>query len=299
MAIYYHGYTGSWMQGAYTLNMTVDAEKAGYLLIFGQGTPGPAGLAWEAGLCCIFNESTIVDDIAYTRTVIKLTQAAVNVDPDRVYAMGWSNGGYSQLTSHTPNLALPHRHHRLPLTHSAPLAYVCCAVSERLACEAPELFAAVAADASAVAVRPGGRVGLASCDKTFGTHTLNYLHFHGTADTAVPWTGSLDSNGSLVVHGTLENIARWVSRLDCDAAVRQTYNDYTFSNMVWGSCRGGRQVELMTVKNGVHAWWMAQSDHFATTTYVLDFFTKTHKAQSKGKGKGEKGVLGGLLDMFN
>jgi len=257
------------MQGAHDLNMTVDAERAGYLMIFGQGTPGPAGLAWEAGICCVYNASTIVDDVAYTRDALKIAQSMVNVDPQRVYTMGWSNGGY---------------------------------MSERLACQAPELFAGVAADASAVGIRPGGREGLASCDRSFGEHRLNYLHFHGTADPSVSWTGS-SVNGTSLVPSALEDISRWVTRLRCSSTVHQTFNDGTFSNLVWPECRDGREVEFMTVRNGVHSWWTLQNGGFQTTTYILNFFTRTHRLQrsihsEKGKEARSGGFFHSLFSAF-
>ena len=241
---YFHGYSANWMQGV-SLNMTTDAEAAGYLIAFPQGTPSSSNLlGWNGGVCCLFNTSTIVDDVEFTRVALKMIQSAANVDSSRVYTSGWSNGGY---------------------------------MSERLACEAGELFAGVCADASAVGILPGGLAGLASCDRSFGKKRINYLHFHGTADSAVPWTGSFTSNGTNVTPSTLRDISRWTRRLDCSAMSEQTYNDGTFSNLVWPECRDHRIVELMTVRNGVHAWWTKDQGNFETMAYVLEFFTRTWK----------------------
>ena len=144
---YFHGYSANWQQGV-SLNQTTDAEAAGYVIAFPQGTLSSGNLlGWNGGVCCLFNDSSIVDDVEFTRQAVRIIQSAVNVDPSRIYTSGWSNGGY---------------------------------MSERLACEAGELFAGVCADASAVGISPGGMAGLASCDRTFGKKRLNYLHFHGT-----------------------------------------------------------------------------------------------------------------------
>ena len=128
---YFHGYQDDWQQGV-SLNQTDDAEAAGYLIAFGQGTRSSTGnvLGWNGGVCCLFNATWIVDDVQFAREAVKMVQAAVNVDPTRIYSTGWSNGGY---------------------------------MSERLACEAGELFAGICADASAVGIWPGGLAGLASC----------------------------------------------------------------------------------------------------------------------------------------
>ena len=281
---YFHGYSANWQQGV-SLNMTTDAEAAGYIMAFPQGTLSSGNLlGWNGGVCCLFNTSTIVDDVEFTRQALKIIQSAVNVDPSRIYTSGWSNGGY---------------------------------MSERLACEAGELFAGVCADASAVGILPGGLAGLASCDRSFGNKRINYLHFHvrlstailvyiprcachsllsltlstspfaavlmyqGTADSAVPWTGSFAQNGTNITPSTLRDIARWTRRLGCSATSDQSYNDGTFSNLVWPVCRDGREVELMTVRNGVHAWWTRDQGGFETTKYVLEFFTRTWKRQHR------------------
>ena len=153
---YFHGYQGDWAQGAVELNMTDDAERAGYFAIFGRGTFASSGQrGWNGGVCCLFNTSTIVDDVQFARTALAMVQAAANIDAKRVYTTGWSNGGF---------------------------------MSERLGCEAADIFAGVAADASAVGILPGGEAGLASCDKSFGLSSLDYLHFHGTADSVVSWS---------------------------------------------------------------------------------------------------------------
>ena len=239
---YFHGYQGDWQQGL-QLNMTLDAERAGYFLILGQGTFASTGQrGWNGGVCCLFNQSTIVDDVQFARTALQLVQAAANIDKQRVYTTGWSNGGF---------------------------------MSERLGCEAADIFAGVAADASAVGILPGGKAGLASCDRSFGTSAINYLHFHGTADSVVSWTGSTANP----YPGALEDVARWNSRLDCGAELHQTYNDGTFSNLVWPQCRNGRELHFMSVRDGQHWWWTTQQGAFNTTGYVLDFFTRTYNKQ--------------------
>lgn len=94
-------------------------------------------------------------------------------------------------------------------------------------------------------------------------------------------TGTFTPNGTNLTPSTLRDIARWTRRLDCDATSDETYNDGTFSNLVWPSCRDGRVVELMSVRNGVHAWWTIEQGGFPTMAYVLAFFTRTWQVQHK------------------
>ena len=160
---YFHGYTSDYRQGI-MLNMTTDAEAAGYLIAFGQGTPtttGPTILGWNGGECCLFNDSTTVDDVEFTRVALSMVQSAAHIDSTRQYAMGWSNGGF---------------------------------MVERIACETGSLFAGIAADASAVGILPGGQAGLAYCDKVFGANYTNYIHFHGTGNNTIPHALSHDTH---------------------------------------------------------------------------------------------------------
>jgi len=187
-----------------------------------------------------------VDDVMFTRTMVRMIEEAANIDPTRRYAMGWSNGGM---------------------------------MSERLACEASDLFAGIVADASSVVIGSDAASGQDLCDASFGTAALNLFYLKGTADAAVTWTGSAFNNPA-GMPSALDNIARWVTRLSCSAVVRQTYNDGVFSNMVWPSCRRNTVVEFMTVRNGVHQWWTLTNTPgfpFETTQYVLNFFTRTHQ----------------------
>jgi len=234
--------------------MTTDAEAAGYLIAFPNGTPsGNNGyLSWDAGRCCKYYNSSMmkVDDVAFTRDMIKLIESVVTVDSNRRYAMGWSNGGF---------------------------------MSERLACEAHDLFAAVCADAGDVMIGNDAEGGQTMCDQSFGQASLDYLTFKGTADTAVTWVGSAWSNNT-GTPSALSDISHWTSRLDCSAGTRETFNDGVFSNLVWPECRNNTRVEFMTVRNGAHQWWTMTNTPgfpFETTKYVLNFFTTSYLERVK------------------
>ena len=95
LAIYFHGYTANWTQGV-QLDQTIDAEANNFLLAFPGGTPSAeAGhpLGWNGGTCCLFNTTIPIDDVAFTRIMVKMITSTVSVIPDRIYATGWSNVG--------------------------------------------------------------------------------------------------------------------------------------------------------------------------------------------------------------
>ena len=70
-----------------TFPAQVDAE--GVVMAFPQGLAGPSGTAWNVGPCCVSG----VDDVAFTRQVILQIQSLACIDPNRIYAAGFSMGG--------------------------------------------------------------------------------------------------------------------------------------------------------------------------------------------------------------
>ncbi len=89
------------------------AEKGGFLAVFPDGT----NRAWNAGICCGPPARTGTDDVGFLLAVLDEVAATFDVDPDRVFATGISNGGM--------------------------MAY-------RLGCEASDRFAAIAPVAATV-----------------------------------------------------------------------------------------------------------------------------------------------------
>jgi polyhydroxybutyrate depolymerase len=240
--IYFHGYGRNWTSGI-VLNQTDDAETNGYIIAFGQGTPSAEAnhvAAWNGGTCCLFNTTIPVDDVMYAKLVVALTREKVAIATDRVYGMGWSNGGY---------------------------------MVERLGCEAWDVFTGVAAAGSAIVLGTGYEDGLARCDAAFKDGKIDYIHFHGTLDIVVPWVGGHDTRERLP--SVLENLSRWVTRNGCDNVQMQTYNDgKNFTNIRWPNCRGNTSIEHMTVWNAHHIWWSVGNSGFSMADYVMKAFTR-------------------------
>lgn len=84
-----------------------DAGRAGYLVVYPTGI----GRSWNVGACCGPAQAQGVDDLAFVRALLADLGSVARVDPRRVYATGFSNGGM---------------------------------LSYRLACELPDRIAAIA-----------------------------------------------------------------------------------------------------------------------------------------------------------
>ncbi|MCL4215683.1 MAG: prolyl oligopeptidase family serine peptidase [Candidatus Hydrogenedentes bacterium] len=69
-----------------------DAEK--FIAVFPSGTGGLKLLrTWNAGTCCGPASDNNVDDVGFIRMLIEHLKAQMNIDPQRIYVAGFSNGG--------------------------------------------------------------------------------------------------------------------------------------------------------------------------------------------------------------
>jgi polyhydroxybutyrate depolymerase len=90
-----------------TTGMDAKADEAGFVVVYPEGVDR----SWNAGACCGGAASNDIDDVGFARALVAYTRGRVCVDPKRIYATGFSNGGR---------------------------------MSYRLGCEAADLFAAIA-----------------------------------------------------------------------------------------------------------------------------------------------------------
>lgn len=104
-----HGYTGTGAsQSAYTFLQDA-AFKRGLAYIAPTGSKDSFGSTyWNATTaCCDFN-NTGVDDVAYIDSLIEKASAAANIDKNRIYLFGHSNGhfmSYAYLCSGSKKIA--------------------------------------------------------------------------------------------------------------------------------------------------------------------------------------------------
>jgi polyhydroxybutyrate depolymerase len=71
------------------------SEQAGFIAVFPNGiSDAQNGMlaTWNAGNCCARARDENVDDVGFLRAVVAEVEARASVDPQRVYAIGMSNG---------------------------------------------------------------------------------------------------------------------------------------------------------------------------------------------------------------
>ena len=91
LVLSFHGYTSNAQTNFYYTNFKSIADTAGFILIHPQGTLFNGITHWNVpGLTL----GSTVDDIGFVSNLLDTISAQYNVNQDRIYSTGMSNGGY-------------------------------------------------------------------------------------------------------------------------------------------------------------------------------------------------------------
>jgi len=195
------------------------SDRAGFVVVFPNGYskfPGGRFATWNAGGCCGDARDRAVDDVGFVRALVEQVKLQVNVDSARVFATGMSNGGM--------------------MVH-------------RLACEAPDVFRAVASVA--------GTDATASCAPA---RPVSVLHIHARDDDHVLFNGGAgkdafrDRSKVMDFVSVPETMARWVKRDQCSPTPRRVLDKPGAYCEAYPGCANGVSVQLCVTENGAHSW---------------------------------------------
>ncbi|MBC7726381.1 MAG: prolyl oligopeptidase family serine peptidase [Microbacteriaceae bacterium] len=195
------------------------ADQAGFIVVFPNGDsqlPGGRFATWNAGACCGDARDRQIDDVGFLRAVVAAGKAQANAVPARVFAAGMSNGGM---------------------------------MSHRLACEAPDLFRAVAAVA--------GTDATTACQPA---RPVSVLHIHARDDTQVLFNGGVgtgafrDPAKVMDFVAAPETISRWVKRNQCQPTPQRSAERPGAYCDSYAACAGGVTVRLCVTEDGGHSW---------------------------------------------
>lgn len=209
-----HGGTGNAESAIRMSGFNEVADQNGFIVAYPNGTGRLSDdklLTWNGGTCCGYAQKNDVDDVGFIRAVITDIEAIASIDPKRVYAAGMSNGGI---------------------------------MSYRLACEASDLFAAIAPVA--------GTLNFPPCNPL---ENVSVIDFHGTADQNLPYEGGFGSDSLVNVDfvSAQDSVEFWVSFNGCESRPLTDLED-TIQHDTWMGCDNTSAVELYTIIGGGHAW---------------------------------------------
>ncbi|MGE5650449.1 MAG: alpha/beta hydrolase family esterase [Bacillota bacterium] len=194
------------------------SEREGFVALFPNGFSKLRSgkfATWNAGNCCGGARDENIDDAGFIRQAVDRLTRQMNIDRNRVYATGMSNGGM--------------------------MAY-------RLACEMPDVFRAIASVAGTDNTRscnPKSPVAVLHIHARNDNHVL----FAGGAGAGLPDASKVTDFTSVA-----DTVAKWVQLDGCSATPRRILDKDGAYCELHAPCRGQAEVELCVTESGGHSW---------------------------------------------
>jgi len=222
-----HGYSMSGPRVDDYMGMSAIADDYGFLLVAPDGTREAGGSEnrfWNASIaCCNFYQSE-VNDVGYIMSIIEEMKTRYNVDSNRIYLVGHSNGGF---------------------------------MSYRMAYEHPETIAAIASLAGADHSERQGPDAPVHVLQIHGTAD-GTIGYRGGDIRENRYPGALASVQRWAAHNGCERSGRAREMRDLDASLPGYETGVLRFNI---GCQAGGSSELWTISAGAHS--PAFSDSYA------------------------------------
>lgn len=95
VVVTFHGGGGNPESMIRLTGLNSKADEAGFIVVypFGSGRLENAMLTFNGGECCGYAMRREIDDVRFTRALLDDLATVANIDPNRVFATGLSNGG--------------------------------------------------------------------------------------------------------------------------------------------------------------------------------------------------------------
>jgi polyhydroxybutyrate depolymerase len=207
------------------------SDKRGFIAVWPQGIDG----SWNANGCCMLAYHLGVDDVGFLKAVIATLKERANINKNKVYVTGLSNGG---------------------------------GMSHRMACEAADVVMAAAPMSNPLQTdqchpsRPVTVVAFA------GTADLQVPYDGGplvypTVTIGVP----------LGWQGARQSLAAWKLINGCSSVLTQTQLAEGSRDETYLSCSGGVKTGLVSIADGAHDLYNGDALHqimFVHPNYAVD-----------------------------
>lgn len=218
LVVVLHGGFGSGANVEAQTGMSTLADANKFIAVYPDGTANAKGTrTWNAGACCGQSSVNNIDDVGYIKQLVASLETTYHVNTKKVFATGMSNGGM---------------------------------LTNRLACEASDIFVAVAPVA--------GTPQVSVCNPK---HPVPILMVHGTDDDNVPYNGGhgisiVTKNNTFI--SVPQTLADWSVRNKCAGkemitSVPPLTNDgITIDKITYSQCLA--PTILYRINGGAHAW---------------------------------------------
>jgi polyhydroxybutyrate depolymerase len=196
----FHGNGGSAAQESGSSGWRQKADREGFIAVYPDGIGG----GWNVGNCCGQALSGKVDDVGFARAIVKAVRAGACIDDKRVYATGLSNGA---------------------------------GLAHRLACEAADVFAAIAAASADLVTDP--------CTPA---RPISELSLRGLRDRLVAYEGGNTGSTGWYSPGAKGTLTLWKNINGCTGqpVEKRPYCE------TYDQCKDGVEVTLCSLPNTGH-----------------------------------------------
>jgi len=220
LLIVLHGGSGNAQSVQGFTRMNTISNANGFVTVYPQGFAEAApGYSWADGRGTSADEQG-VDDVGFIDALIDTLQAAYAIHPDSVYVCGFSNGGF---------------------------------MTQRLACEIPERFAAIGG--------LGCSLDTALINSCQPGQPVPMMYVSGTADPFVPYAGGEMDNNVTPIVPVDTAVQFWANNNNCQMAQapspvpdRVADDNSTVELLRFTDCDCEADVYLYRIINGGHTW---------------------------------------------
>jgi len=246
LVVVLHGAFSTATQTEQETGFSALADAENFLVAYPEGI-GLFGYLqhWNAGHCCGKAADDGIDDVGFVAEVIATVQRRLNVDAQRIYLAGMSNGGM--------------------LTH-------------RFVAERGELIAAAAVVCGAIGSTLEGQPAWALSSPQ---QPVSMLLIHGDADQHVPLAGGvspLAGRESRNYSSLDEAVNYWLEANRCSTEPRRRFmRDTSIELRVWEPCQDATRVERLVLSGWEHQWRGAFFTHQLPPENPLHAYDGTQK----------------------
>lgn len=231
-----HGMGGSADGMLQSTGLNPKADQESFFVVYLNGTGNPQG--WSTGL--ILRDDLVADDLTYIHELLQHLETQLNVDSQRVYAAGFSNGAM---------------------------------MTELLGAKSSADLAGIAVIEGTIGVRQTDNTYL-KIPEPIGP--IPVLIFHGKKDPNLPY----DGGQGIIAYAlsVADAVAFWTKADGCNSS--PSTRDLPGGNTVsdYNQCSANSEVMLVTLANGVHAWPSLNGPaKLAAADVVWNFFSRHSK----------------------
>ncbi|MAD56456.1 MAG: hypothetical protein CL974_02795 [Euryarchaeota archaeon] len=200
------------------------ADEEGAIVIYPDGVLGlnqdwdlEENQAWNSGWCCAHSAREDIDDVGFIERIVNISLEIYNIDSNRIYASGWSNG---------------------------------CAMAQRLAMELSDIFTAVGCMAFYLITDPVENYTPIPIMEVHGF--LDQVVLYSSTALSVPFNEEMWTNPEAYDTGAVENMYEWSDHNGCSGSAETFEINALYSIQGFDNCENGSSVRLMTVFAAQH-----------------------------------------------